>query len=55
MTSVTAAVSTLAGVAVIQVTHTRVRNEKQAQLLSALATSLLETGDCEGLRLTAPD
>lgn len=36
----------------VQVNDARVRNEKQAQLLSALAASLLEAGDCEGLRLT---
>jgi len=41
------------GVAVVEVTQTRVRNEKQVQLLNALANSLLETGDSPGLRFTA--
>jgi hypothetical protein len=39
------AISTLAGVAAIEVTETRVRNEKQTQLLNALAASLLHAGD----------
>jgi hypothetical protein len=46
-------VSTIVGVAVVEVTQTRVRNEKQVQLLNALATSLLDTGDSPGLRFTA--
>jgi hypothetical protein len=49
------AISMLAGVAVVAVNQSRIRNEKQAQLLSALATSLLQSGDCQGLRLTAPE
>mgnify|MGYP003444457434 FL=1 len=47
------AVSTLAGVAVVEVSQARIRNEKQSQLLSALAMSMLQAGDCDGLRLTA--
>jgi hypothetical protein len=43
-------ISTLAGVAVVEVAQTRVRNQKQAQLLNALATNLLQTGDSPGLR-----
>ena len=46
-------ISTLAGVAVVEVAETRVRNQKQAQLLNALATNLLQTGDSPGLRLGA--
>jgi len=52
---VTDAISILAGVAVVEASEARVRNEKQAQLLSALASSLLQAGDCEGLRLTVTD
>ena len=43
----------LAGVAVVGITETRVRNDKQAQLLNALATSLLEAGDSPGLFVSA--
>jgi hypothetical protein len=47
------ATSMLAGVAVVRVDQTYTRNQKQAQLLNALATSLLQTGDSEGMRLTS--
>ena len=46
-------VSTLVGVTCVEVAQTRVRNEKQVQLLNALAASLLQSGDSPGLQLTA--
>jgi hypothetical protein len=49
------ATSTLAGVAVVQVEETRMRNDKQAQLLNTLAANMLQTGDSHGLPLTAAD
>jgi hypothetical protein len=49
------ATSTLAGVAVVRVDEAHTRNQKQAQLLNALATSLLQTGDSQGMRLTSAD
>jgi hypothetical protein len=49
------ATSTLAGVAVVRVDEAHARNQKQAQLLNALATSLLQTGDSQGMRLTSAD
>jgi hypothetical protein len=49
------ATSTLAGVAVVRVETAHARNHKQAQLLNALATSLLQTGDSQGMRLTSAD
>ncbi|HKP61056.1 MAG TPA: protein kinase [Polyangiales bacterium] len=52
---VTDATSTLAGIAVVEVNNARIRNERQAQLLNAIATSLLQSGDSQGLRLTAAD
>ncbi|HKU38517.1 MAG TPA: protein kinase [Polyangiales bacterium] len=42
--------STLAGIAAIEVGEARARNDKQAQLLTALAASLLQSGDSHGLR-----
>jgi serine/threonine protein kinase len=41
--------STLAGVAAVEVGDTRARNERQSQLLSALARSLLQAGDSQGI------
>jgi hypothetical protein len=49
------AASTLAGIAVIEVSQARIRNERQSQLLNAIATNLLQSGDSQGLRLTALD
>jgi hypothetical protein len=51
------ATTMLAGVAVIRVAEAgeRVRNDKQAQLRSALAANLLQTGDSTGIRLSAAD
>jgi hypothetical protein len=49
------ATSVLAGVAVVRVDEAHIRNQKQAQLLNALATSLLQTGDSHGMRLTGTD
>jgi hypothetical protein len=51
------ATSTLAGVAVVRVAvaEGRVRNDKQAQLRSALAANLLQTGDSTGIRLSAAE
>lgn len=48
-------VNTLVGVAVVEVSQASVGNEKQTQLLSALAASLLQSGDCEGLQLSAAE
>ena len=45
------AVSVLVGVAVIQVSEARPRNEHQLQLLNAIATSLLSHGDSQGVRI----
>jgi hypothetical protein len=41
--------STLAGVAVVEVDENRPRNERQSQLLTALASSLLQAGDSQGI------
>jgi hypothetical protein len=48
-------ISTLVGVAVVQINDSFARNDKQAQLLNALATNLLQTGDSPGLPITPRD
>jgi serine/threonine protein kinase len=45
----------LVGIAAIEVSAARIRNEKQAQLLNALATNLLQAGDSPGLPFAAKD
>ena len=51
LASVVEATSILAGVAVVAVTESRVRNAKQTHLLHAIAANLLQVGDTQGLRL----
>jgi hypothetical protein len=48
-------IRTLVGVTVVEVAGTRFRNEKQGQLLNAVATNLLQTGDSAGVRVPADD
>ena len=45
----------LVGIAVIEGSDTRTRNERQQQLLNAIATSLLQHGDTQGVGLGADD
>jgi hypothetical protein len=52
LSSVVDGVNILAGVAVIAACEARARNDQQSQLLAILGRSLVESGDCSGLRMT---